>query len=315
MAADTNGREQNGDGTGNADLGDTFVGGRFFLKRRRNLLRVRSFEKSRKDSGNDDARTEAAGVSHQVHTGAQAVKEIVGEKNPKTFELFLDGFNFQRSFLEREIRYESTGDSEDCATGSGGGDLRMNGEAEQSSEKSGGEIEEQKCGAAHETFREAAQRKQTPHVQGQMNDSEVEKHGSDQTPPLSAEGQRTIIGAEASGEVDGHGVKPRAFNEFKYKNRGANGDEPIGGNRASGSDAIYFRRELRGFRAALTASSRSGFQTFRGAFGTFKRLSTFGEITAAEMAFKLFAAHFTGEQDSLLIFRQVWRGLTMEYMR
>src|ERR1019366_1410969 len=103
-------------------------------------------------------------------------------------ELFLNAVKGKRRFFQPEIGNESASDSEDRSAGASRNELRMNGEAEKSAAKSGSEIKQQKCIAAHQAFREAAQRKQTPHIHQKMKKSEMEKQRGEQPPPLAGEG-------------------------------------------------------------------------------------------------------------------------------
>ena len=66
-------------------------------------------------------------------------------------------------------------------------------------ENAGGEIGKKVGEASKELLGSAAKVPEAPHVQGNVDDAEVDEHAGDEAPPLAVEGERAEIGAEGDG--------------------------------------------------------------------------------------------------------------------
>src|SRR4029077_5958871 len=100
-------------------------------------------------------------------------------------------------------------------------------------EDSADEVSEEVREAAHESFGGAAEIPKTPHIETNVNNTEVDEHAGYEAPPLAVEGERAKISAELDG-LRGSGVESGdATENHGGEDQGVGGDERDGDGEGS----------------------------------------------------------------------------------
>src|SRR6267143_4966912 len=168
----------------------------------------------RADGETHEEAAEVGGVADARNCGT--VDQIIEDERTQAAEHAAIDLEMRRSFFQINKRYQHAGEAEDGAGRAGSSAEWMPINAGDAAEDAAGEVGEQIGEAAEEALGGAAEIPETPHVEAQMNDAEMDEHAGDKAPPLAVERERTEVRAEGNG-VSGSWVKERDAAEHHDK--------------------------------------------------------------------------------------------------
>src|SRR6267143_6061251 len=160
----------------------------------------------RTDGETHEEAAEVGGVADARNCGT--VDQIIEDERTQAAEHAAIDLEMRRSFFQIHKRYERAGKTEDSAGRAGSSAEWMPINAGDAAEDAAGEVGEEIGEAAEQALGGAAEIPETPHVETEMNDAEMDEHAGDKAPPLAVERARTEVRAEGNG-IGGSWVKER----------------------------------------------------------------------------------------------------------
>ena len=185
--------------------------------------------RGREERANGESHDEAAEVGGEADAGdGCAEDQIVSDEAAEAAEHFAVDLEMGGRLLQINKRNENAGETEDGArrTGSSGEGMPIN--TCDAAKNAAGEVREEVGEAAEKVLGGAAKIPEAPHVEAEMNQTEVDEHAGDETPPLAAKRERTEVRAERDGllrsRIEGGNSTEHHNGEHQY----ARGDESDG---------------------------------------------------------------------------------------
>src|ERR1700693_1227592 len=131
------------------------------------------------------------GVVHAKGHGAK--EKVVENEHGQTLEPALRKVGAYGSFPEVQKREKRACHSEDRTGSASAASHRSPGQAKLTAGNAGDDVGDHKRLPAHQAFENGAKIPQAPHVQSDVHDADVDEGGTEEPPPLSAQGQRAKV--------------------------------------------------------------------------------------------------------------------------
>src|SRR5713226_3568271 len=146
-------------------------------------------------------------------------------------------------FLQIDEGNEHTGEAEDGAGRASSNGPRMPVNAGDAAEDAAGEISEKIREAAEELLGGAAKIPEAPHVEAEVNETEMDKHAGEKPPPLTAESVGAEVRAEGEGLLGSGGDGGDSAEHHDDENQRAGGDQADGDREGRPVECFCGRRQ------------------------------------------------------------------------
>jgi hypothetical protein len=186
---------------------------------------------------------EAADVSGVADAGKCAKGQIIGDESAEAAEHFAVDLEMRRSLFQVDEGNEHTGEAEDGAGRASSNGPRMPVNAGDAAEDAAGEISEKIREAAEELLGGAAKIPEAPHVEAEVNKTEVDKHAGEKPPPLAAESVGAEVRAKGEGLLGSRGDCGNSAEDHDGEDQHAGGDQADGDGEGRPVECFCGRRQ------------------------------------------------------------------------